>query len=210
MRVLGLTGGVGMGKTAAAELLGHLGFPVVDTDVLARQVVQPGQPALTQIHTAFGPDVVGPDGALRREELARRVFADPPQRRLLESIVHPRIRALWQTQVDRWRNEGRAAAIVVIPLLFETDAAGEVDATICVACSAHTQLVRLRDRGWTPEEIQQRIQAQWPIEQKMRKADYVVWNEAGLEVLGTQLQRILADWPRANPAAECRPLASLS
>jgi dephospho-CoA kinase len=192
MKLLGLTGGVGMGKSAAADLLRSMGVPVVDSDALARQLVQPGQPALIQIRAAFGDDVVGPDGGLRREELARRVFADPQQRRLLEGILHPRIRALWQAQVAQWRNEGRAVGVVVIPLLFEANLADVFDATICVACSAGTRSERLRDRGWTPEEIQQRIQSQWPIEQKMARADYVVWNEAGLEVLEAQLRRILA------------------
>jgi dephospho-CoA kinase len=191
MKVLGLTGGVGMGKSAAADLLSKMGVPLADSDVLARQVVQPGQPALTEIQAAFGADAVGLDGSLRRDELARRVFADPQQRRLLESILHPRIRTLWQAQVDQWRNEGCALGVVVIPLLFETDAADELDATICVACSVGTQWERLRARGWTPEEIQQRIQSQWPIEQKMARADYVVWNEACLAVLEAQLQRIL-------------------
>ena len=198
--MLGLTGGVGMGKSAAADMLRKMGVAVVDSDVLARQVVQPGQPALTEIQTAFGPDVVGPDGALRREELARRVFADPQQRRLLESILHPRIRTLWLAQVDQWRNQGCAVGVVVIPLLFETDAADEFDATICVACSGDTQLNRLQERGWTPEQIQQRIQSQWPIDRKMARADYVVWNEAGSEVLEAQLQRILAQCVPGSPA----------
>ena len=197
MRVLGLTGGIGMGKTAAADLLQRRGLPVVDTDVLARQVVEPGQPALAEIQVAFGATIVGPDGALRRDELARRVFADPPQRRLLEDILHPRIRALWQTEAERWRNERRAVGVVVIPLLFETGAVEQFDVTVCVACSATTQAGRLRARGWTTEDTRQRVQSQWPIERKMALADYVVWNEAGLEVLDRQLQRVLSDCDRS-------------
>src|SRR5512137_799134 len=111
MRVLGLTGGVGMGKSTSAQLLCDRGVPVVDTDDLARQVVAPGQPALAEVREAFGADVVGPDGQLRRDELAQRVFADAAARTRLEQILHPRIRALWRAQVETWRTEGRPLAV---------------------------------------------------------------------------------------------------
>ncbi len=192
MKVIGLTGGMGMGKSAAAQLLGARGVPVVDTDDLARQVVAPGQPALAEIQRLFGRDVVGPDGQLRRDELARRVFGDAAARQRLEHILHPRIRELWRAQIEAWRAEGRRVAVVVIPLLFETKAESELDATICVACSAATQRERLRARGWPPEQLEQRLQAQLPIQQKMAQADYVVWTEAGLDVHAAQLERILA------------------
>jgi dephospho-CoA kinase len=191
MKVLGLTGGIGMGKSASAQLLRARGVPVVDTDDLARQVVEPGQPALAEIVAAFGPQIVGPDGRLRRAELARRVFADPAARRRLEAVLHPRIRVLWRAQVETWRAEGHPLAVVVIPLLFETKAEAELDATICVACSAATQQQRLRARGWPPEQIEQRLQAQWPVETKIARADYLVWTEADLDVHAAQIERIL-------------------
>ena len=191
MKVLGLTGGIGMGKSTSAQLVRARGVPVVDTDDLARQIVEPGQPALAEVLTAFGPQFAGPDGQLRREELARRVFTDPAARRQLEDILHPRIRALWHAQVETWRAEGRPLAVVVIPLLFETKAEVELDATICIACSAATQQQRLRARGWSPEQIEQRLQAQWPMETKMARADYVVWTEADLDLHAAQIERIL-------------------
>ena len=191
MKVLGLTGGIGMGKSASAQLFRARGVPVVDTDDLARQVVEPGQPALAEVLAAFGPQFAGPDGQLRRDELARRVFADPAARQRLEEILHPRIRALWRAQVETWRAQGCPLAVVVIPLLFETKAEAELDATICVACSAATQHRRLVARGWPPEQIEQRLQAQWPIEKKMASADYLVWTEAGLDVHDAQIERIL-------------------
>ena len=140
---------------------------------------------------AFGPQITGPDGRLRRDELARRVFADSAARQRLEQILHPRIRTLWRAQMETWRAEGRAIAVVVIPLLFETKAEAELDVTICVACSAATQQERLRARGWTPEQIEQRLKAQWPTEQKMTRADYLIWTEAGLDVHAAQVERIL-------------------
>ena len=191
MKVLGLTGGIGMGKSASAQLLRARGVPVVDTDDLARQVVEPGQPALAEVMAAFGPQFAAPDGHLRRDELAHRVFADPAARQRLEEILHPRIRALWRAQVETWRADGRPLAVVVIPLLFETKAETELDATICVACSAATQQQRLLARGWSTEQIQQRLQAQWPAEKKMERTDYLVWTEAGLDVHAAQIERIL-------------------
>ena len=191
MKVLGLTGGIGMGKSASARLLRARGVPVVDTDELARQVVQPGQSALAQVLAAFGPQIAGPDGQLRRDELARRVFSDPAARQRLEAILHPPIRALWRAQIETWRAEGRPLAVVVIPLLFETKAEAELVVTICVACSAATQQQRLRARGWTPEQIEQRLDAQWPVETKTARADYLVWTEADLDVHAAQLERIL-------------------
>jgi dephospho-CoA kinase len=191
MKVLGLTGGIGMGKSASAQLFRARGVPVIDTDDLARDVVQPGQPALAEVLATFGPQFAAPDGQLRRDELARRVFADPADRQRLEQILHPRIRALWRTQVEQWRAEGRPLAVVVIPLLFETKAEAELDATICVACSAATQQQRLQARGWSAEQIQQRLQAQWPIEKKIEQANYVIWTEVSLDLHAAQIERIL-------------------
>ena len=191
MKTFGLTGGIGMGKSTAADLLRKRALPVVDSDVIAREVVEPGQPALAEVQQVFGGDIVGADGRLRRAELARRVFADAEARRKLEEILHPRIRAIWQAQLESWRAERRPAAVAVIPLLFETDGARQFDATICVACCANTQRQRLRARGWTDEQIDQRIAAQLSAEQKMAQADYVVWTEGGLDVHEAQLQRII-------------------
>src|ERR1035437_531960 len=113
MKVLGLTGGIGMGKSASAQLLRGRGVPVVDTDDLARQVVEPGQPALAEIGPPSAPKFVGPDGRLRRADLPRRVFADPAARRRLETILHPRIRVLWRAQAETWRSEGHPLVVVV-------------------------------------------------------------------------------------------------
>ena len=189
---LGLTGGVGMGKSACAQLFSARGVPVIDTDELARQVVEPGEPGFAEVARAFGEEIIGPDGRLRRQELARRVFADPAKRKQLEAILHPRIRTLWLSQLQQWQHDGRPLGVVVIPLLFETGAEGELDAVICIACSSKTQQQRLRTRGWSPEQIQQRISAQWPVETKMLKSDFVIWTEADLPVHAGQLERILS------------------
>lgn len=180
-----------MGKTTADQVLRGRGIPVVDTDQLARQVVEAGSPALGEIRATFGPSVLDEAGELRREALAERVFQDVGARQRLEAILHPRIRALWREQVEGWRQSGwQAAAVVVIPLLFETGAERELDATICVACSAATQRERLRLRGWSEDQIDARIASQMPVSRKMDLASYVVWNEGPLDILEQQLTRI--------------------
>ena len=133
-----------MGKSTSALLLQQRLIPVVDTDTLARQVVEPGQPALREIEQAFGRGVIAPDGRLQREEMARLVFADAARRKELEAIVHPRIRELWQSQVALWKAESRPRCVVVIPLLFETVAAAHFGSIICVACSTASQWQRRR------------------------------------------------------------------
>ncbi len=181
-----------MGKSKTGELLQAIGLPVLDTDTVARQIVEPGQPALEEIRQKFGEQLIGRDGRLIREELARIVFADPEKRQLLESILHPRIRTVWLGQMDRWRAGGEGGAAVIIPLLFETNASSEFTATICVACSATTQTQRLAERGWAPQQIRARLASQWPIEEKMQAADFVAWTEGSVEVLSRQLKKILA------------------
>jgi dephospho-CoA kinase len=192
MKLFGLTGGIGMGKSAAAKILVERGVSLVDTDLLARRVVEPGQPALKEIQRAFGDSVIAPDGQLRRDALARIVFSDSDARQKLEAITHPRIRELWKEQVELWRARQTPVACVVIPLLFETGAEREFDATICVACSPATQRKRLQERGWTEEQINRRMAAQLPVEKKIAQAGFVIWNEGGLDILAAQLDRVLA------------------
>ena len=191
MKVCGLTGGVGMGKSTAARLFREHGAQVVDADEIARQLVQPGQPALAEIQAAFGKQVIGPTGELNRAELARIVFAAAAARKKLEAILHPPIREQWFAQIEVWRGEDHPLAVVVIPLLFETRAESHFDKIICVACSAAAQHERLLARGWTPEQIEQRIAAQMPVEQKIARADFVVWTDGALDAHAQQIKRIL-------------------
>lgn len=191
MKTIGLTGGIGMGKSACAQLLGWRGASVVDTDELARRVVEPGEPALAEIETAFGRACFHADGRLNREAIAQVVFADPVARARLEAILHPRIRALWHDQLATWRAEGKRLAVVVIPLLFETRAEGEFDAVWCVACSAASQRQRLLARGWSEAQIQQRNAAQLPVAEKLARARHVIWTEGGMDVHAQQVYRLV-------------------
>jgi dephospho-CoA kinase len=181
MKVCGLTGGVGMGKSTAADFLRASGAQVVDTDELARQLVQPGETALAEIQNQFGKNLIAADGQLRRDELARIVFADAAARKKLEDILHPKIRERWLAQIETWRKENCKLTVVVIPLLYETQAEAQFDKIICVACSAANQQKRLLERGWTAEQIKQRITAQMPVDQKIARADFVIWTDGDLD-----------------------------
>ena len=191
MVLIGLTGGVGMGKSTAARILLDRGVAVIDTDDLARQLVESGQPALGEIAQAFGPSIIGVDGRLLRKELARIVFEDSDARRTLEKILHPRIRQSWHNDAERWRGEGLSFGCVVIPLLYETGAEREFARVVCVACSELTQRERLRERGWDDQEIERRIASQLPIMQKLQRADFVLWTEGEQELIGIQWTKIL-------------------
>jgi len=195
VKLFGITGGVGMGKSTAGQLLRQRGLEVADTDILARQLTEPGQPALQEIAQRFGAAVLSADGQLNRAELARVVFADAGARADLEAILHPRIRAAWEAEAQSWRAAGRSAGAVLIPLLFETGAAPRFDAVICVACSEASQWQRLRQRGWTDSQIGQRLAAQWPVERKITNADFVVWTDTNLETHAAQLERVLLQRP---------------
>lgn len=191
MLIVGLTGGVGMGKSTADRLLRRRGVPVIDTDELARDLVQPGRSTLQEVIQTFGSHLLRSDGTLDRHALAAIVFADSGQRQKLERILHPHIRALWRTQVEGWRKQGRGVGVVVIPLLFETGAETELDRVICVACSRSTQAVRLAARGWTPEQIRGRIEAQLSIEEKTARSNHVIWTEGSLDIHARQLDLVL-------------------
>jgi dephospho-CoA kinase len=191
VNLFGITGGVGMGKSTAGQLLQQRGVPVADTDQIARQLTEPGQPALGEIAQRFGPAVLSADGRLDRAELARVVFAEAAARADLEAILHPRIRAVWEAEAQSWRDAGRDCGAVLIPLLFETEAAPRFDAIICVACTEASQWRRLRLRGWTDAQIRQRLAAQWPVERKMARSDYVIWTDTPLEIHAAQLERVV-------------------
>lgn len=190
-RILGLTGGVGMGKSTAARLLKKAVLPVVDSDDLAREVVQPGTDALAEIAAEFGEGFLNTDGSMNRVKMASTVFQDDAARKRLEAIIHPRVRVVWEKQIEQWREQKRPVGVVVIPLLFEVDLQDSFDAVLCVACTANTQRARLRERNWSDDQIADRIAAQMDIAQKMNLADHVLWNEGTLEQLGEQLNGFL-------------------
>jgi len=180
-----------MGKSTAATFLQAAGAKVVDTDRLAHDLVQPGQPALVEIQAAFGNKIISPDGALCRGDLANVVFSDTVARKKLEAILHPRIRERWLSQIEIWRKENCPLAVVVIPLLFETQAESHFDKIICVACAENSRRERLQARGWAPDQITNRIAAQMPVTEKIARADFLVWSEGDVQNHSRQVDAIL-------------------
>jgi dephospho-CoA kinase len=180
-----------MGKSTAASILQKRGVAVIDTDQIARDLAQPGQPALAEIKRAFGDHLVNGKGELRRHELAAEVFSDAVKRAKLEAILHPRIRDIWSKAAQQWRSENKSVGAVIIPLLFETNAQSAFNAVVCLACSQETQLQRLRQRGWSDDDIQRRIAAQWPIEKKIAHSNFVVWTDTTLAAHEEQLKHLL-------------------
>ncbi|MGE5590601.1 MAG: dephospho-CoA kinase [Bacillota bacterium] len=192
MIVIGLTGGIATGKSTVTAALRDLGVPVIDADQVARQVVEPGQPALDEIVAAFGPDLLRDDGRLDREKLASLVFADGAARQRLNSITHPHI----LRAIDRQRQEAAAAGQRVlaldVPLLFEAGMDRSVDRVWVVTASPSQQLQRLMGRdGLTAEEARRRVESQMPLEEKIRRADAVIDNSGSVEATRTRVRNLL-------------------
>ena len=189
MPIIGLTGSIGTGKTTVSNLMAGLGWFVIDTDVIAREMTSKGSAYLEQIQERFGTEVLLESGELNRIKLAQRVFANPSERNSLEAILHPPIRAEWQHRAAEAARQGEAKVLVVIPLLYETMAEAEFDSVLCVACSTSAQARRLRNRGWTDDHTRQRLAAQFPLKDKMDRADVLIWNEFSLTITSVQVCR---------------------
>ena len=175
---IGLTGGVASGKSTVAEMFAELGVPVVDTDVIAREVVEPGTPALDEIRETFGDEVIAADGSLDRTAMRGIVFADDAAREALEAIVHPRIRAETIAQATA---AGGEYQLIVVPLLVESPLRSFVDRVLVVDCSEETQVRRLlqRDAG-SEDQARRMLAAQASREARLAIADDVIGNEGDL------------------------------
>jgi len=190
MRVLGLTGGIGSGKSIVAEMFAELGATVIDADQIARDIVEPGQPALGEIVSSFGRDILLPDGRLHRAKLAEIIFGDPAARARLNAITHPRIRERMEVEVAA-RRSGPGALILDIPLLFENGRQSSVEKVIVVWVDLETQRRRLTERdGLTAEAAGQRIAAQMPLDDKRARADYVIDNSGDRENTRRQVEAL--------------------
>jgi dephospho-CoA kinase len=197
VRVVGLTGGIASGKSTFAAALRARGVPVVDADALARAAVAPGSPALGEIARAFGPDVLGPDGALDRKRMAALVFSDPDARRRLEAITHPAVRLAMAEETRRLAGAGHALAFYDTPRLYEVGLDGALDSVVVVWAPADVQRARIVARdGLSPAEADARIAAQLPVDEKAARADFVVENTGAPDELGAKADRLLADLRR--------------
>jgi dephospho-CoA kinase len=180
-----LTGGIASGKSTVAELFAEFGVPVIDTDRIAREVVEPGRPALAAVVEAFGPAVLAADGTLDRRRLRERVFADVGERRRLEAILHPAIRAEMERQS---RTAGGVYQLLVIPLLAEGGRRDHVDRVLLVDAPESAQLERLVQRdGVTREQAEAALRAQASREQRRAVADDVLDNTGDPAALRAQV-----------------------
>lgn len=189
MTLIGLTGGIGSGKTTVAERFAALGASVVDTDEISRSLTAAGGGALAALREAFGPRYFRADGALDRDAMRTLAFEDPESRGRLESILHPAIRAAADAAVAAARGP---YAMLVVPLLFETRGyADRVARTLAVDCAEEVQVKRAMARSSLAEAAVRAImQAQWPRWRRLQAADDVVWNGGDLRLLGAQCERL--------------------
>jgi dephospho-CoA kinase len=182
---VGLTGGIASGKSTAAKFFGALGIPILDSDQIARDVVEPGQPPLERLVERFGPTILTTDGHLDRPALRDIVFSDPRARADLEALTHPAIGAAMEA---RSAAAGGPYQVLVIPLLVEKNLASHVDRVLVVDCDRELQIRRLRDRdGSTPEQAQAILAAQAPRSARLKAADDVITNEADMSAVQNQV-----------------------
>ena len=192
MVVIGITGGVGTGKSTVARMFQQLGAAILDADVIAHQAMEPKRLAWREIVRAFGEGMVNEDETINRRKLARLVFCDEASRRRLERILHPRVLREIKRRLHRLRRSKRVRAVVLdVPLLIEAGAQGVADALVVVTAPPEVQRARLAaQHGWSDEEIQARINSQSELSAKAALADEVIDNSNGVEFTRTQVKRI--------------------
>ena len=188
MKLIGLTGGIGSGKSTVAAMLKEHGFPIVDADRIAREIVEPGQPALQELAAEFGDDILNADGALDRSLLASRAFVDEEATRTLNEITHPRINERTQKLFDEARENGAEAVIYDMPLLIDKGLHKDMDATIVVHTDEHLRIERLTTkRGLDSDDVRRRINAQIDDETRKAAADILIDNNRGEDELRPQI-----------------------
>lgn len=190
MLLVGLTGGIGAGKSTVAELLAERGALVIDADDLARRAVAPGTAGFDRVVEAFGEGILGPEGDIDRARLAEIVFADEERRRELEAIVHPEVARLFAEAVEPHRDTDRVV-VYSVPLLAERGLAELFDVVVVVVADVDRRTERLmRDRGMAADEVRARVAAQLDDEQRARVADVLLDNDGSPERLGPQVDRL--------------------
>ena len=196
IRKIALTGGIATGKSYVANRLRAAGVPIVDADVLAREVVALGTPGLAAVRQRFGPDVVRRDGTMDRIRVGQIVFKDKRARQDLEAIIHPAV----QRAIDKYfatLPKKTPFAVADIPLLFETGREGQYALVIVVACPKAMQLQRVMERNnWTKEHAARRLAAQWPIEKKIEKATFVIKTDGTFDETNAQVDALIASFTK--------------
>jgi dephospho-CoA kinase len=193
MKWIGLTGGIAMGKSRVCQMLVQLGFPVVHADSIVHELLGPHGAAVASVSQIFGREFVTADHAIDRRKLGQSVFADPIKLRTLENVLHPLVQAECLMRRQKLAAQGHAVAFYEIPLLFEKGLQSQFDEVIVVAAPASLQRQWLKDRdGLSDQEIENRLKAQMPIEQKRAGAQVVIENTGDLSELKDKVQQLIA------------------
>lgn len=191
-KVIGLTGGIASGKSTISNIFKEVGWPVIDADQTARQVVMPGSLGLAQIVSRFGSQVLQPDSTLDRAALGSMVFDDPQNLSDLDQIEHPLIMAAIDKQLAGFKKQGLPVVVLDVPLLFETGMDQECDLTVLAVVDRKTQLERLMKRDHCSKAAAlKRINAQMPLEEKMRRADVTIDNNGSLAQTRLQVAKLV-------------------
>ncbi len=192
--IVGLTGGIGCGKTVVASMMAGHGFASLDSDQIIRSTLLVDSDVIDAIRNRFGPDVLAESGQVDRSKLARRVFVDDEELAWLEGLLHPRLFAFWRNAFAADRTK---SWVVEVPLLFEKSLQNWFDLTVCVASHPDVQLARLERRGLPPQLARQRILKQLPPAQKIELVDFVLLNDGSLDFLREQVSALIASF--SNP-----------
>jgi dephospho-CoA kinase len=193
MRLIGLTGGIGTGKSTVGRMIAAAGVPVVDADDFAHAATAIGGPAYQAVIDAFGPGIVREDGSLDRRALGQIVFADAEARERLNAIVHPAVRQLMFAQFEAWQASELPVAVTIIPLLYESGLEGLFDEVWVTSCPEDRQRQRVQDRdGFDAAHAEARMKAQMPLADKVARADRVIDTSGSLADVQEQVDRNLA------------------
>lgn len=193
--LIGLTGGIASGKSTVSNILKEQGFTIIDADLAARAVVEPGENAYNQVIKSFGTEILLPNQTLNRAKLGSIIFHDEEKRQILNAIVHPAVRK----RMDEWKEEallkGKKTIIYDIPLLFESNLQQLVEKTIVVYVDRDVQLQRLMDRNHlTKSDAEARIQSQMPLSEKVNLADAVINNNDSIAKTKEQVKQLITKW----------------
>ncbi len=193
--IIGLTGSIASGKSTVSKMLKNAGYPIIDADLVARLVVEPGSATLEKITQAFGKEIISENGTMNRAKVGEIIFNDPAKRKMLNDIIHPAIRQEMLKQRQEFLSQGHKTIVMDIPLLFESRLQRLVDKILVVSVTEENQFNRLVERnGFTEKEARVRISSQLPMSVKEDGADAVIYNNGTIDETEKQLNRILERW----------------
>lgn len=191
-QIVGLTGGIASGKSTVASFFKDADIPVIETDHIAKTILQPGTDAFSAVVDHFGDDILLSEGIINRKALGNRIFKDENERNILNQIVHPEVRTITQSKADVLKKEGHALIVIDVPLLFEAGFDQDVDVTLVISIPKEIQIERLMARdGIERAYALKKINAQMPLKEKRKRADFVIDNRGSILDTKNQFNEVL-------------------